>query len=92
VITTRDEDRLADLLGIGMIESRGSAIAGMEAGIALLASPFQEMAHGPRRELEVFRQRGGGFALSPSLPDFLTHRDGDRLGHRGRLRIRVVKI
>jgi hypothetical protein len=92
VIATRGEDRLADFVGIGMVKCRGSAIAGMEAGLALLASPFQEMAHGARREIEEFRQRGSGFALSRSLPDFLAKGNGDRLGHRGRLRIRVVRI
>ena len=71
VMATRGEDRLANLDGIGMIECRGSAIAGKKTGIPLLASPFQEMTHGARREVEELSQRGGGFSLSRSLPDFL---------------------
>jgi hypothetical protein len=33
VIATQGEDRVADLVGMGMIECRGAAIAGKEAGI-----------------------------------------------------------
>jgi hypothetical protein len=92
VIATQGEDRLSDLIGIGMIERRGGAIAGEKAGNPPLAGPLQEMSHGAWREIEGFRQRGRGFALTGSFPDFLTHGDGDRLGHRGRLRVKVVKI
>jgi hypothetical protein len=46
VIATQGEDRLSDIIGIGMVECRGDAIAGKEAGIPPLASPFQEMTDG----------------------------------------------
>ena len=92
VVATQGEGRLADLIGIDMIKCRRSAIAGEEAGIPMFASPFQEMAHGARREIEGLGQRGGGFPSPGSLPDFLTDRNGDRLGHRGRLRVSAVKI
>jgi hypothetical protein len=92
VIASQGEDRPSDPIGIGMVGCRGGMIAGKEAGIPPLAGPFQEMSHGAWREIEGFRQRGRGFALTGSFPDFLTHGDGDRLGHRGRLRVKVVKI
>lgn len=92
VIATQGEDRLADLFGMSMIESRGGSIAGQEAGISLLACSLQEMTNGAWREIEEPGQRGHGFALARSLPDFLTDRNRDGFGHRSRLRIRVVKI
>jgi hypothetical protein len=46
VIATQGEDRLSDLIGIGMVECQGGMIAGKEAGIAAFASPFQKMADG----------------------------------------------
>jgi hypothetical protein len=92
VVVPRGEDRLTDLIGISMVKCRRGVIAGEEAGIPVFASPFQEMTHGARREIEELGQRGCGFAPLGPLPDFLTDRNGDRLGHRGRLCVRAVKI
>jgi hypothetical protein len=46
VIATQGEDRLPDLIGIGMVECRGGVVAGKKAGIPELASSFQEMTDG----------------------------------------------
>jgi hypothetical protein len=52
VTASQGEDRLSDLVGIGVIECRGAAVAGKQAGISQLARPFQEMSHGARRKVE----------------------------------------
>jgi hypothetical protein len=81
VFATQGEDRLANLVGMGMIGRRGGAITGKKSVIAQLASPFQEMPHGAWREIERLSERGHGFPLSGSLPDFLTDGNGNRFGH-----------
>jgi hypothetical protein len=48
VLATRAEDRLADRVGMGMIERRGGVIAGKKAGGAPVAIPLQEMTDGAR--------------------------------------------
>ena len=92
MVATRGEDRLADRVGMGMIEWRGGVITGKEAGGAPLAIPLQEMTDGARREVVGLGQGGRGFPPSRSLPEFLTDRNGDGLGHRGRLRVGAVKV
>jgi hypothetical protein len=77
---------------MGMIERRGGVIAGEQAGGALVAIPLQEMTDGPRWEIVELGQGGDGFPPGRSLAEFLTDRNGDRLGHRGRLRVGAVKI
>jgi hypothetical protein len=91
MLATRGEDRLSNRLGMGMGRWRWRAVAGPQPRLAQVAATLQEVTDRAWRKVECVRQRGDALTLGGSLPELLTHRDGDRLGHRSVLRRRIVR-
>jgi hypothetical protein len=92
VVASQGEDGLTNRLGVGMIRGRGDAISGDQAGFALVAATLQEMTDRAWREPKRLRQGSHGFAPRRSLVELLPHWDGNRFGHRSRLRRRTRRI
>lgn len=91
VVTPQVEDSPAGRLGMGMGRELGRAIAGDQPRPALVTAAFQEVTDRAWRQAEGVGQRSDALTPGGSLPEILTHRDGDRLGHRGVLRKRMTR-
>ena len=89
--TPQVEDSPASRLGMGMGREFGRAIAGDQPRLALVTAAFQEVTDRAWRQAEGVGQRSDVLTPGSSLPELLTHRDGDRLGHRGVLRRRMTR-
>jgi hypothetical protein len=92
VVASQGEGGLTDRLRVGMARGPGGVIARDQAGLASLAAALQEMTDRPRREPVLIGQGSHGFAPRCSLVELLPHRDGNRFGHRSRLRSRTREI